>query len=203
MHTYKSPLTNQILICVLILSMIVTPVFDCVLPLLAAPQEKCSVELTEAESKYQEGQLDEAIALVRRCLDKDNLTLEESERAYKLIGKAYHAKGLLAESKENLRKLLKLIPNWRPDPNLETPSFLRLVDEVIKELEAEKAKQIQPAIEEPKKEEPKVEQPVKKGGGKKFIFIGGVSAAAAAVAVLFLLGGGGDKQLPGPPPLPQ
>jgi tetratricopeptide (TPR) repeat protein len=203
MHTHKSRLTNQIFICVLILAMMVTPVLDCVVPLLARPQEKCSVELTEAESKYQEGQLDEAIALVRRCLDKDDITLEESERAYKLIGKAYHAKGLLAESKENLRKLLKLIPNWRPNPDIETPSFLRLADEVIKEMEAEKAKEALPVIAEPKKEEPKVEPPVKKGGGKKFIFIGGAGVAAAAVAVIFLLSGGGDKQLPGPPPLPQ
>jgi len=195
MTFHKIPIASKTTIAFLVVTTMVCPIFDVVATLLAQPQEKCVALLKEAEEKYTDGQLDETIALVNRCLDQDGLRLEESEQAYKLLGKTYHAKGLLAQSKENLHKLLELIPNWRPDPNLETPSFLRLVDEVIKEMKS---------TEEPKKEEPKVEPPVKKGGGKKFLFIGGVGAAAAA-AVVFLLGSGGGaaQRLPEPPPLPQ
>jgi len=189
------------IILFLVLTMIIAPVYDTVVPLIALPQEKCTDELAQAETKYQEGLLDEAIALVNRCLDKDNLTIEESEQAYKLLGKAYHAKGLLAQSKENLRKLLKLIPNWRPNPDFETPSFLRLAQEVIQELEVEKAKEAPPVIKKPTGEEPA--PTVKKGGGKKFLIIGGAGAVAAGLVFAFASGGGGGaQQLPNPPPLP-
>jgi hypothetical protein len=200
------------LVAFLVLATSLISILDVVAPLAAQPQDKCGDILKQAESKYEEGLLDETIALVNRCLDQKGLSLEESENAYKLLGKAYHAKGLLVQSKENLKKLLELIPNWRPNPDLETPSFVQLAEEVIKEMEAQKPQpQPQPEpTQPPKKEEEKPAapaQPRKKGGSTKWFLIGG-GAVAAGVAVALAGGGGGGggaggNRLPDPPPLPQ
>jgi tetratricopeptide (TPR) repeat protein len=193
---------------ILIMALILTPVLD-VISGAAAYQDKCGELLKEAETKYREGLLDETIALVNRCLDEKGLSLEESEDAYKLLGKAYHAKGLLTQSKENLRKLLELIPNWQPNPDLETPSFIRLAEEVIKEMEQQKPQPapVKPPQEEPKKEEtkPVAAQPKKKSS-KTWLFVAGGGLVAGGL-VLALAGGGGGgaaggQQLPSPPVLP-
>lgn len=211
----------KMIVPVLIMALVIAPILDIVDTLLAMQQDKCGELLKEADGKYQEGLLDETISIVNRCLDQKGLSLEESEDAYKLLGKAYHAKGLLTQSKDNLRKLLELIPNWRPDKDLETPSFVNLAEEVIKEMEEQK--QQQPPVqaqkpeeqkkEEPKKEEPKKEEPKpvaalpkKKGGSKTWLFIAGGGLVAGGLAFALAGGGGGGgatgQQLPAPPALP-
>ncbi len=200
---------KPILVAFLILATSLFCILDVVAPLAAQSQDKCGDILKQAESKYEEGLLDETITLVNRCLDQKGLSLEESENAYKLLGKAYHAKGLLVQSKENLKKLLELIPNWRPNPDLETPSFVNLAEEVIKEMEAQKPPPPKTEPAEPKKEAEKPvvpAQPRKKGGSTKWFLIGG-GAVAAGVAVALAGGGGGGggnggQQLPTPPVLP-
>lgn len=151
MYIQKRSFTYNTLVGFLIIALLITPIFDIVSALAARSQDKCQTELAEAESKYQLGQLDEAIKLVNRCFEKDELSIKESEKAYKLLGKAYHAKGFLEQAKENLRELLQLLPNWRPNPDLDTPSFQRLAEEVIREMEQEKP--TEPAIEEPQRKE--------------------------------------------------
>ncbi len=126
---------KKLLVALLVPATALIPILDLVAPLTAQPQDKCGDILKQAENKYEEGLLDETIALVNRCLDQKGLGLEESENAYKLLGKAYYAKGLLTQSKENLKKLLELVPNWKPNRDLETPSFVQLAEEVIKEME--------------------------------------------------------------------
>ncbi len=161
----------------------------------AQAQQKCAAELAEAEKKYLEGRLDEAIASAARCLEKGNLALAESEQAHKLLGKAYYAKGLLDQARENLRKLLELIPNWRPDPETDAPAFRRLAEEVIQEVEQER--QIQQQKQE-QRQEPK------RGRSKKWLWIGGGGAVAVGAAV-FLLSNkneAGNGRLPNPPNLP-
>ncbi|HEX9652801.1 MAG TPA: hypothetical protein VGA99_03745 [bacterium] len=202
----------KLIVPFLIAALILAPILDTIETVWAMAQDKCGDILKEAEGKYQEGLLDETISLVNRCLDQKGLSLEESEDAYKLLGKAYHAKGLLSQSKDNLRKLLELIPNWRPNPDLETPSFVRLAEEVIKEMEQQEP---QPPVsqptkpEEPKPEEPKSREPAqprKKGGGKKWLFIGGGGAVVAGLVFALAGGGGGGgavgERLPDPPVLP-
>ena len=214
---------KKLLVACLILATALVPIIDVVALLAALPQDKCGELLKEAEGKYQEGLLDETISVVNRCLDQKGLSLEESEDAYKLLGKAYHAKGLLVQSKENLRKLLELIPNWRPDKDLETPSFVNLAEEVIKEIEEQKKqeppvqppKQEEPKKEEVKKEEPKIEEPKqvepvttqpKRKGSKTWLFLAGGGLVAGGLAFALAGGGGGggatSQQLPAPPALP-
>jgi len=138
MYTKEKNLACNALVGFLVLALLITPVFDIVSPLIAWSQDKCETELAEAENKYQLGELDEVIELVNRCLDKGDVNVEELEKAYKLLGKTYHAKGLLEQAKEHLKTLLKMIPNWRPNPDLDTPSFQRLAEEVITEMEQKK-----------------------------------------------------------------
>ena len=142
--------------------------------------------------------LTEAIALVNGCLNEADVSAEDSERAYKLLGKAFHAKGLLEQAKENLKKLLQLIPNWQPDPDIDTPSFQRLAEQVIRELQQQQAqpqlqKEPPPQQEQsPTQAEPAPAQPAKTGGSKAFLFIGGGGALVAGLIIALAGGGGGD-----------
>lgn len=168
-------------------------------------QEQCAKELADAEEKFQRGRLNETIALATGCLEKRDLALAESERAYKLLGKAYYAKGLLNNAKENLRKLLELIPDWRPDPEIDNPSFRKLAEEVIKEVEQEKLAQQQPIRQEQPPDSQHVVQPppTKKGGGKKWLWLGGGSAVVAGTAAFLIFKGDEQAQrLPDPPAIP-
>jgi tetratricopeptide (TPR) repeat protein len=181
---------------VLVWALIFTPLFQTFSIPFAQAQDMCKTELAEAEQKYQEGSLDEAIALVTRCLEKNGLAIAESERAHKLLGKAYYAKGLLDKARENLRKLLELIPNWKPDPETDAPAFCRLAEEVIKEVEQQRQAQQQ---KQEQKQEPKHD------GGKKWLWIGGGGAVAAgAIAVLLASKDEtrGNGRLPNPPTPP-
>jgi len=196
-------------------ALLLLPVADLVPALAAKAQDKCESELAEAENKYQLGELDAAIELVNQCLKKTGLTLEESEKAYKLLGKAYHAKGLLEEARQNLRKLLELIPNWRPNPEVDPPSFQRLAEEVIREMEERKT--APPAVEEqptPKPEPERAGPPPSKKGGKGVLFVvGGVGLLGVALALGIIIDDGNGNgngngttttptKLADPPPLP-
>lgn len=171
-------------------------------------QGQCAQKLAEAEEKYQSGRLEQAIALANQCLEKSGFALAERERAYKLLGMAYYAKGLHDAAKENLRKLLELIPNWRPDPENDSPSFQKLAEEVIKEVEAERQAQRQQAQ---KAQPPDTSQsqlvieppPTKKGGGRKWLWIGGSAFAAGTVAFLISQGEEKPARLPDPPAVPR
>jgi len=172
----------------------------------AHAQEKCKYELTEAEKKYQDGFFDEAITLLLACVNKSGLAVDESERAYKLLAKAYHANQLLNEAKEALKKLLALAPNWKPNPVTDPPPFQRLAEEVIKEIEQQK-------LAEEKKPEEKIlpaeviepVQPAKKKSSKKWLWIGGGVLVAGGVTAAILAGSKDEKVdtgFPSPPGRP-
>ena len=172
----------------------------------AQAQNQSARELTEAEAKLQAGRLNEAIAQARSCLEKSALDTAAHTRAYKLLGKAYYAKGLLDAAKENLRKLLGLIPEWRPDPEKDSPSFQIMVEEVIQEMKTEKqAQQPGPAAQDVKKpdDKPATVPSPRKSGGRKWLLIGGGGAVAAGAAA-FLIFRSEEKvsRLPDPPALP-
>jgi hypothetical protein len=57
---------------------------------LAQTQDQCAAELAEAEQKYKLGQSQQAIAAVRRCLDKTALTQADKIQAYRLVGVGSH-----------------------------------------------------------------------------------------------------------------
>ena len=173
---------------------------------LAQAQDQCKTELAEAEGKYRDGFFDEAISLLLGCLNKSGLTAAESEQAYLLLAKAYHANQLLKESKEALSKLLNLVPDWKPNPDTDTPPFQELAQEVIKELE-QKRQQEKAVQKTPPTKLPEPVPTAKKGGGKKWLWIGAGGLVAGGVAALLLKGdstsepppAGGFPEPPGRP----
>ena len=203
---------------VLVLGLIFTPISDSIFRVFAQTQDTCEKILAEAQDKYQEGLLQDAINLVNRCLSLQSISDDHREQAFKLLGKAYHAQGLLERAKENLKKLLELIPNWLPDPMVDTPSFQRLAEQVISEIQQQQEEQQQEEQQQEEAPPPTSQQPtqpVKKGGRKALLFIGGGGAVVAGLIIALAGGGGGGgggdnggngpplpQRLPGPPALP-
>jgi len=166
-------------------------------------QSPCEKELAEADAKLQLGYLDEAAALVNRCLNKSDLGTADSARCFLLFGRIHLAKSFLDSARVYLLKLLTLIPDWHPDPAKENPSFKQLADKVILEFKAERlrelAEQQKTAVQA---DTSVVIQPQKKSGGRKWLWIGGGAAAAGAAAFLIFRGEEKVSRLPDPPDLP-
>lgn len=154
-------------------------------------QISCETELTEAQQKYDNGRFDEAIEMVQRCLEQSGLSEATQLRAYRLMALAYQGKDYVSQAREAIRQLLKLVPNYMPDPVQDTPSYIELVNQVRAENMPVTTVPTAPITEK------------KKGGGKKWLFIGGGAVGAAVIAAV-LLGGGNEGNGPEPPldPLP-
>jgi tetratricopeptide (TPR) repeat protein len=166
-------------------------------------QSPCEKELAAAESHYQLGRFEEAIASVNRCLGKGEIGTVERERCYLLLGKTHHAKSLLDSARTYLRKLLEIIPSWRPDPEKDPPSFQQLAAEVIQAFEVERRareQEAKPALPQ----EAKPESKPSSGGSKKWLWLGGGGAVAAG-AIAFLISRGEERppRLPDPPAVPR
>ncbi len=176
-------------------------------------QSECGRVLQEAENKYLGGRFDEAMALVQRCLEIGSRTPQESESAYSLLGKACYARGLHESAKENLRKLLELVPSWRPDPERDKPSFRQFAEEIIAEVERERDQQRRLLEQERLARETATQRDssqtrgaqVKKSGGKKWPFLVALIVGGGAAGTLVALNGKEEKtntRLPDPPIVP-
>lgn len=102
---------------------------------IAQSSSSCDQELTEANNLYALGQFDQTITIVDQCLVKQGIPEEERRAAYRLKGLSFIGKGLEGDAKASVRRLLDLVPNYQPDPILDPPDFVSLVDEVKSENE--------------------------------------------------------------------
>lgn len=143
-------------------------------------------DLVEAERKYYKGLFDEAADLINSCLNLGGLTVPQQARAYRLFGLIYVSKNELPKAKDYVRKLLEVAPDYEPDPEEEPREFLELVKAVRSE------KPIAPVPS------------TKKGGSKKWLWLGGGGAVAAG-AIAFFISRGEERppRLPDPPALPR
>jgi tetratricopeptide (TPR) repeat protein len=143
--------------------------------------------LVVAENSYREGQFDEAINLITQCLKNKGITPDQEKTAYRLMGLTYIAIDYLREAKASIKKLLELVPNYKPDPVYDPPPFVEIVEEV-------KGKAVMTLPEE------KMEE---KKSSKKWWWIGsGITAAAAVLIIAFWPDDPPDEELPGPPGRP-
>lgn len=94
-----------------------------------AAAQACDLVLTEAEQDYRMGQFDQAIDRLTRCLDSGALAGDERRRAYRLIGLSYIGKDREAEAREAVRQLLAVAPGYQPDPAMDPPPFVTMVEE--------------------------------------------------------------------------
>lgn len=163
----------------------------------AHAQADCEALLKEADQKIYTGFFDDALDMVDRCLAQPGLPDSTKARAYRLKALAYDGKNYLGQAKDAIRELLRLAPDYMPDPIQDPPSYRGLVDQV-----REEAKKLQPPpVPRPREEV----APPRKKSNKKWFIIGGGVVGAAAIAALTLGGRDDDGNGTGitpPPPLP-
>ena len=94
----------------------------------------CQAELADARAQYARGQFDSTISLMEQCISKPGLSEENRRAAYRLIGLSYIGKGLEVDARASVRRLLSIVPSYQPDPVLDPPDFVNLVNEVKEEM---------------------------------------------------------------------
>ncbi len=152
----------------------------------AAAQDKCAQEMAEAREKYNNGEFSAAIAIVGNCLSKSGLTPMEQKSAYELLALIHVANDDTVLAKRELQELWTVAPNYDPSSVEEAPAlFIRL------------------ALATKPSAKPSEPSP-KKGGSKKWLWIGGGTAVVAAgitAAVIVLRDG--DEGFVKPPGRPE
>jgi hypothetical protein len=151
--------------------------------------QDCGDVLDQAKEHYTFGRFDEAIGLLKACVDEPGSDPMALQEAYRVIGMAYVAMSKELEAKQAIRELLDLVPGYEPDPDNDRPGYVDLVRKV--------------KLESNPSYMPPGTEPEKKGGLLTKALIG---AGAVIVGVVVLLGGGEDppvdNSLPDPPVLP-
>ena len=162
--------------------------------------------LKEAEQMFDEGSFDESIVVLEETLKVKTPTEKEKQAIYELLAANYLAKTYKQQADEALRRLLELVPNYKPDPQRYSPAFVSEVERVRQEMQQQAQQQQAKAAGEdqegklPPKKEAWYEQTwVWIVGG--LVIVGGV--------VALVLAGGEDEEgttpaatLPDPPPPP-
>lgn len=91
--------------------------------------QSCGSALDRADASYQSGDFDDAIGRLTACLDWGSFSPEERRRAYRLVGLSYLGKDREADAREAIARLLEVAPTYQPDPALDPPPFVRMVEE--------------------------------------------------------------------------
>ena len=114
----------------------------------AQSRSQCAGELMVAQNRYLDGRFDDAVTLLRECLDRETLSAEEAVRVYRLICLASLNKGDQEQARQAIRDLLRRAPDYQADPVQDPPSYARLVDGVRQEVAAQAAPEAPPVAEE-------------------------------------------------------
>ena len=130
-------------------------------------QEECENAIQEARKYWSANYDDEAIDLLTECLPG----LTDKTPAYELLALAYFSKEFREPAKNMLAILFQLVPDYEIQFGTQDAGFMKFVEGVRKR--------------------------PKKGGGKKFLWIG-IGATAIGGGLIVALTGGGD----GPTTLP-
>ncbi|MEP0545976.1 MAG: outer membrane beta-barrel protein [Rhodothermales bacterium] len=97
---------------------------------LPAAAQRCDTALAEADEQYRAGYFDDVIERLSDCLDANAFSSEERRRAYRLLGLSYIGKDRELDAREAVRSLLEVAPDYQPDPALDPPPFVQLVEEM-------------------------------------------------------------------------
>lgn len=153
-----------------------------------AQQQNCTEKLAQAEQFYVEVQPEEAIALLTECIETNEFTQEQRQRAHRLLALSYISNEQFDEARDAVRDLLRFAPDYQVDLVQDPPVFVTLIEEI--------RPQIAPPVV--------AEQPKRKGGISKWLIIGGGVVAGGVLAAVLAGGGGGNGNGNGngPPPPP-
>ena len=156
----------------------------------AQTQNKCDQELKEADEKFIDGEFEDALKAVKNCLDKKDITTQDKISAHFLSGQIYLANDDTSRAKIEFIRTLELDPDFKIDT--EIAAEITLFNAAKSEFQS-KVSEIQ---------EPQVVQPLRKKGGKKWLWIGGGIAFAVGLIVIFWPPPPPPEDLPGPPGIP-
>lgn len=92
--------------------------------------QNCDTALRDANERYRSGYFDEAIERITDCLEQNAFSAEERRRAFRLLGLSYIGKDREQDAREAVRALLEVAPDYQPDPALDPPPFVALVEEM-------------------------------------------------------------------------
>ena len=97
---------------------------------LPAAAQRCDTALADADEQYRAGYFDQVIERLSDCLDQSAFSSEERRRAYRLLGLSYIGKDREQDARAAVRSLLEVAPDYQPDPALDPPPFVQLVEEM-------------------------------------------------------------------------
>lgn len=160
----------------------------------------CKDALEQTETAYIEGRFSQAISLLSPCLDRAETETDELVRAYRFLALAYLRSDEVAEARAAILRLLRIAPDYHPDPVNDPPSYRALVDIVRQQIQLEFASgadSLQFVVDEQEK------SPSWLQAHLKWIASGGTLIAVGLLAAI-LRGGGPERPqpLPGPPSMP-
>lgn len=171
---------HSILILSMVWYLVIAPVYH-----ILHAQDTCVQKLDQAQTEYYQGQFDQAIRLVKECIEAGGLETTELARAYKILAQVYLARSQDDAARLVTTKLLELQPEFKASVEQDPPPFVRLVDEI----RAEKLAETQVPVEE----------------DNKWLWIGAGSVAVISLVTIIVMSKDKTdepKQLPEPPPWP-
>lgn len=167
-------------------------------------QVSCERVLVRANDYYYDARFDDAIVLLKQCLDQGAFSQEEHLQVYTLLSLACFANRQEADARQAIQVLLSLHPDYEPDPISAQPSYRALVEDVRGErspvVEAESTSPT-PALLLTNTTTPTR----RRQGFSKWIYFGGGAILTSAVVLLLSSSSGGSNPPPGqggPPPPP-
>lgn len=126
-----------------------------------AQDVKCADEYSRADAVYLEGRFDETVRLLRVCLDRETLFVQEAIPVYRLLALAHLNQGENEAAQAAVADLLVLAPDYEADSIQDPPSYVSLVtserEEIARQREAERVVET-PVDEAPQEEEQSVEE---------------------------------------------
>ncbi len=117
------------IIIFLILQVVLLPLHD----ILLAQSLSADSLIGQAKKSYYEGNFDQAIALIKTCLQETKLDSVKLQDAYKILAQTYLAKNYNDAAREIVIKLLEVNPSYSPTIEQEPPPFVNLVEKIKRE----------------------------------------------------------------------
>jgi hypothetical protein len=100
------------------------------LPARGQDASQCVQEYEQAETAYFDASFDHAIRLLRTCLEEAELESDAQVRFYRLLSFAHIAQDEREQARTAIEQLLRVAPDYAPDPETDRPDYVTLVREV-------------------------------------------------------------------------
>jgi tetratricopeptide (TPR) repeat protein len=103
----------------------------------AQTKDQCTEQLIIAEKEYLSGKYAEAIKLINKCLDKENLIDFEKEEAYRILSIVYISIDSINEANNAVKNLLITNPNFKIFPERDPQTLQIFIDNIAQTLTPE------------------------------------------------------------------